>query len=98
MKKPACVGCQRFFKIKRNGVLIEEGMPFPTGETQADQPKEGWRPYKLYVGDLWECERCGTQLALGNSQAVCEHYMPNYDTIKTRYRDRGLLLPMVEDC
>ena len=41
-----CVGCQRFLKIKKNDVSVEEGMPDGVG---------GWQPYKLWSADLYEC-------------------------------------------
>lgn len=60
--KPICVKCQRFYRPKRNGVKFIEMMPKdgaarPT-KAGTEEP-ESWQPYKLWVGDLWECRGCG---------------------------------------
>lgn len=76
MVKPICVGCNRFYRPKQNGIVFEECMPM--GGAAPGQP-EGWRPYKLWRGDLWECEGCGHQLISGvASQPLDEHYLPTY--------------------
>lgn len=86
----ACVKCQRFFKIKRNGAVLEEGMPVGKPEV--------WKPYKLYMADLYECEKCGTQLAICAPRPAYEHFQEEYEVAKTAYRAANRLLPMVEDC
>lgn len=44
-----------------------------------------WAPYKLWVGDLWECRSCGAQVVLTGAQhpaePVVEHYMPQYRSL-----------------
>lgn len=91
----ACVKCQRNFKIKSNDVLVEEGMPSGMKDGQGTSP---WRPYKLYLGDLYECDRCGTQLVITAINPIKEHFMEDYEEFKEYYRALGRLLPMVEDC
>ena len=72
MKPVVCVQCRLFFKVKKNGVALEEGMPDGRG---------GWQPYKLWLGDLWECLGCGAQIVRGfGSQPVAEHYEPTYQS------------------
>lgn len=83
--KPACVPCQRFLRPKRNGYYFIEGMPAgnhrpASGVSEADQ----WTPYKLWVGDLWQCEGCGAQIIAGvASSPLAEHYQPRFaDAVK----------------
>ena len=56
--KPICMKCQLFYRPKKNGVYFTEMMPPYSGET-------GWRPYKIWAGDLWECKGCGHQIISG---------------------------------
>ena len=53
--KPICVPCKLFYKPEKNGVYFIEGMP--TGD--------GWKPYKIWVGDLWKCKGCGHEIISG---------------------------------
>jgi len=63
--KPICVKCQRFFRPKRNGFCFSEGAPVhPTAKPGLEEP-EKWRPYKVWLGDLWECPGCGSQIVSG---------------------------------
>lgn len=66
MPKPVCFPCQRFFRMKKMGFYFIEGMPvggvFPT--PGKDHP-EDWKPYKVWVGDKWECEGCGAAILTG---------------------------------
>jgi hypothetical protein len=66
MRGLACVKCQKFFRIKQNGVVLEEGMP----------RGDSWGPYKLWLVDLWECPECGAQVTAGaGNNPIAEHYM-----------------------
>jgi hypothetical protein len=70
MKPVVCVGCRLFFKVKKNGIAVEEGMPRGDGT---------WTAYKLWQGDLWECAGCGAQIIRGFGQApIAEHFEPKY--------------------
>ncbi len=93
--RPVCVKCQRYFKIKRNGVVVEEGMPTPPLQ---DGKSDRWVPYKLYMADLYECERCKGQLAITSGHQFSEHFEESYRSLKEGFQEAGLLLPMVEDC
>lgn len=66
--------CGTHMKPETNGVFFEEG--------RTPDPSEGLpnpAPYKLWVGDLWKCPRCGSQVIVGvPPQPLAEHYMPNY--------------------
>lgn len=74
MPMTACPKCRRFYKVKKSGFYFEEGMP--RGDT--------WQSYKLWVGDLYECEGCGAQVITGVGQhPLAEHYQRDYhDTVK----------------
>ncbi len=84
--KPICVPCQRFYRAKKNGFFFVEGMPVP-GVKQAipgTSTPEQWAPYKLWVGDLWECQGCGHQIVSGFGRGpIAEHYMDDFaDKVK----------------
>jgi len=86
MKPVVCVPCKLFFKIKKNGVAIEEGMPNGDGS---------WGPYKLWQGDLWECQGCGAQIVRGfGQQQIAEHYESDYAANVARHAP----LFRVDDC
>lgn len=78
--KPICVPCQRFYRPKKNGFAFIEAMPKtndrpPPGTAAPDQ----WEPYKLWMGDLWECQGCGHQLVSGvGFNRIAEHYEPDF--------------------
>ena len=80
--KPICVPCQRFFRCKKNDFPFIEGMP--TGDSdEALLPGTAtagrWKPYKLWLGDKWECEGCGAQIVVGvASQPVAEHFQSQF--------------------
>ena len=72
-----CLNCRLFFRIKKNGVIIEEGMPDGTG---------GSVPYKLWQADLYECRGCGCQLVTGFGQGpIPEHFQDGYATVREHH-------------
>ena len=84
MPTMVCVPCRRFFRVLKNGVAFQEG--FGDGTE---------RPYKLWMADLYECDRCHTQVISGLGRShVAEHYQPDYPAWVER------LTPMlfVDDC
>lgn len=89
--KPACVKCQRFFRPKKTGFAFIEAMPRSNmGEPTRAQPGTAephrWTPYKLWIGDLWECEGCGAEAIFGVGQGpVAEHYQPDFSDKVARY-------------
>ena len=84
--RPICAGCKRMYRVKKNGVYFEEGMPRgsnqPTTlleEQECTPDRHDWAPYKLWVGDLYECPGCGAQLISGVGQGpIAEHFQPDY--------------------
>ena len=86
MPMVVCAGCGSFFKIKKNGVAVEELKPDGTGD---------WTAYKIWMGDLYGCERCGTEIIAGFGHGpVSEHFHAHYEEV------RAQLNPMVriDDC
>lgn len=77
--KPVCVPCQRFFRVKKNGFYFIEGMPKHNGALPGLQDVAAWQPYKLWVGDLWECEGCHATILSGfGREPIAEHYQPDF--------------------
>lgn len=69
MLKPICVPCQRFFRPKENGFDFLEGMPVENRAPRGILAPEKWKPYKLWSGDKWFCEGCGTEIIVGTGVA-----------------------------
>lgn len=93
--KPICVPCERFMRPKRNGYYFLEGMP-ATQRPDIGKGADGWEPYKLWVGDLWECPTCHHQLVSGVAlHPIAEHYEPDFQRQVDVYGAERLL---VKDC
>jgi hypothetical protein len=96
--KPVCVPCQRFFRCEKNGFYFIEGMPIAGVSHPAPGTSEpaSWTPYKIWAGDLWRCEGCGTTILSGFGRApVAEHYEP---TFAERVQKLGADQLQVNDC
>lgn len=86
--KPICVSCHRFYRPKHNGYFFIEGMPTEVpacGTMDRHTAVPGlaeakfWKPYKLWSGDLWECQGCGHQIISGvGKEPIAEHYQPDF--------------------
>ena len=77
--KPICVPCKRFYRPKRNGTAFVEGMPNGNGVKPGLSEAHNWEPYKLWMGDLWECKGCGSTIIVGVArQPLSEHFMPDF--------------------
>lgn len=72
-----------------------------TGEVAGDiEPglaePENWHPYKIWCGDVWECQGCGAQIISGvGAGPVDEHYK---DGFKERVKQLGADQYQVNDC
>jgi hypothetical protein len=85
--KPICVKCKKFYRPKENGYCFTEGMPTSSGE---------WKPYKAWMGDLWECPECGHQLIAGvGFEPISEHYRPDFEAARKHFRADQL---RIDDC
>lgn len=93
--KPVCVPCQRFYRPKTNGLSFIEGMPTGNGVQPGLRDPENWKPYKLWMGDLWACPDCGAEIVVGAGQRpVAEHYQPDFQQQVTAH---GAVL-QINDC
>lgn len=89
MPKPVCVKCACFYRPKKNGYYLIEGMPTgahdPTENIRGLRRPEAWEPYKLWNADLYECPDCGHQIVVGFGQSpMAEHYMPKFKELAER--------------
>lgn len=93
--KPVCVPCQRFFRPAKNGFYFIEGMPDGMARPGRAEP-EHWHPYKVWVGDRWECPDCGASIVVGVCNSpLSEHYKEDFaDTVKATGADQL----QVNDC
>lgn len=84
--KPVCVKCQRFYRMVKSGFYFIEGMPKETPAHAGNVEPEKWKPYKLWVGDKWECLGCGGVLLSGfGSRPIAEHYQNNFDDLVKKF-------------
>lgn len=85
-----CRPCGTFFKILKNSVGVEEGMPNGSG---------GWQPYKLWDADLYKCEGCGAEVIAGFArEPLAEHYQGSYEQEREHIAGRPYGLTVVNDC
>lgn len=79
MPKPACIKCQRFFRPKKNGYVLTEMKPTSYMAEPGKQTPELWEPYKVWRCDLYECEGCGHQIAVGyGHDPSSQDYLPDF--------------------
>ena len=58
----------------------------PNSITDPDHAEEQWTSYKLWIGDLWLCRGCGTEIIVGvPSHHISEHFHPDYEKQCKRY-------------
>jgi hypothetical protein len=94
--KPICVPCQRFFRPKQNGYYFIEGMPIGNHVQPGTAEPEKWKPYKLWAGDLYECEGCGAVVVSGVGRGpIAEHYQEDF---AERVTSLGAGQLQVNDC
>jgi hypothetical protein len=97
---PICVACHTFYDRIKSGVAVEEGMPVEDAPDRHLRHLPGWQPYKLWMGDLWECPNCNQQIVVGTGHnRIAEHYEPNYEqTVERFVVASGRDLIVVDDC
>lgn len=95
--KPICVPCQRFFRCIKTGFRFTEGMPngksspTPPGKEHGDC----WQPYKLWMGDKFQCEGCGAVIVSGfGASPVRVQHEPDF----AEFHKTGFDQFQVNDC
>jgi len=74
--KPICLNCSLFYRPHRNGTYFTESM---------EDGRGGWKPYKVWVGDLWKCKGCGSEIIVGvGMRPLCERHEDDFDQIRER--------------
>jgi hypothetical protein len=54
-------------------------MPKSNNAEPGTAQPEAWEPYKLWVGDLWVCHGCGTEIVSGVAMnPIAEHYQDGF--------------------
>lgn len=77
--KPICVPCQRFYKMETMGICFIEAMPTVIGALPGKGHADDWKPYKLWMGDMWKCQGCGAEIVVGVGQIrIAEHYEKDF--------------------
>lgn len=80
--KPICVPCQRFYRAVKNGFYFTEMMPKVIDAEPGTAEPEKWAPYKLWAGDKWRCEGCGSEIVVGvGREPIAEHYKRGFATL-----------------
>lgn len=69
-----CANCNRAMRPKKNGVAF----------TEMAQD----RPYKLWMGDLWECQDCGNQIIYSrpSQSPIAEHFQEGFAAKLASYK------------
>jgi hypothetical protein len=68
--RPVCVACKRFYRCKKNGVLVHH------------QNGEGG-DYQVWSADLYVCEGCGKEIIAGFGKApVASCFSPDFEQYK----------------
>jgi rubredoxin len=98
--KPICVKCQRFYRCKKTGLYFIEGMPDSNDTPPGTRFDSEWKPYKLWSGDLWQCQGCGHEVISGvGRNPVLEHYEPGFAELLERVEQaQGAPTFKVNDC
>jgi hypothetical protein len=82
MPKPICVKCQRFYRPKKTGFYLIEGMPLGDNVVPGTEEAHLWKPYKLWSADKWQCQGCGHEMISGFArEPIAEQYDPRFDEI-----------------
>lgn len=86
MPKPVCVACRCFYRPEKNGFFLVEGKPdnntqdLSPDEYRGTRHPEVWSPYKLWIGDMWECPECHHQIVVGFAgQPISQDYLPGFE-------------------
>jgi len=69
-----CVKCNRQMRPKKNGFEFVE-------LARMNSFDDDQSPYKVWSGDLWECQDCGQQIIHTDprQQPISEHFKTDFD-------------------
>lgn len=98
MTKPVCVKCECFMRPKKNGFYSTEGKPHGgtvPWDGNRGKGSEGWTPYKIWAGDLWECPCCLYQIITTGTREVSIQHDIDFDHMIEVTKADQLL---VKDC
>jgi predicted RNA-binding Zn-ribbon protein involved in translation (DUF1610 family) len=71
MPHPVCCKCNREFKPKKNGVMVQENID------------EKGDPYKIWNADLFECPKCGVEIIYGYGiNPVSQEFMKDFKDLQ----------------
>lgn len=95
--KPICFPCRRFFRMRKSGFYFTEGFPVGNGRAKPGLAEpEKWKPYKLWAGDVWECEGCGATILSGFGQSpIAQHHEGDFEKALDSFGARQF---QVNDC
>lgn len=65
---PICVPCQRFYRLRITGYNFTEGKPVNNNVPAGNKLPNRWLPYKVWSGDLWMCEGCGSCIIVSTAR------------------------------
>ncbi len=94
--KPICFPCRRFYKVEKNGTVFMENKPDTGHAPKGNEAPDEWSPYKLWQGDLWKCNGCGSEIIVGvGREPISEHYMPGFEAKVEKHK---AYLIQINDC
>ena len=94
--RPICIPCQRFYVVTKTGFYFIEGMPIDNDAKPGTEDADRWRPYKLWVGDKFECPGCNAEIVSGfGGGPISTHHEPDFHE---RVRQHGADQLQVNDC
>ncbi len=95
MLKPICVDCRRFFKPKKTGYYFTEGMPITNGVRPGIADAALWKPYKVWSGDIYECDGCHKTIIVGiGLKPVSQQHHEDFHAVREKLDARF----QVNDC
>lgn len=96
MLKPICFKCHVFYRMKKSGLYITEGMPTDNLAPKGLIKPELWKPYKIWAIDMRECVNCRHQILIGSGrEPISEHYRDDFAGLQHKL---GADLYQVNDC
>jgi len=94
--KPICFPCRRFYKPEKNDTVFMENKPGTEHAAPGNETPDEWVPYKLWMGDLWKCKGCGSEIIVGTGfDPISEHHMKGFNALVDSHE---AYLIQINDC